>query len=188
MVDLLTAMTVSVYVALSRAQERVRFVHMEYGTTIYMDAVLEPNRSLSPKAFTLVMAIVATASLGAGIVYLFLGAWPVVGFFGLDALVLWLLFRRSFQDQRQRTRVRVTAEQVLLHHTRPDGSEKEAELPTAFARVELDEPLTWNSWLRIEHGQKAYIIGRFLTPKERKSLADALRHALIRARSERLPT
>ena len=160
---------------------------MKYGETIYMDAVLEPNRSLSPKAFKLVIAIVATASLGAGIIYFIAGAWPVIGFFGLDALLIWLLFRRSFRDQRQCTRVQVTAERVRLHHTRPDGSEKEAELPTAFARVELDEPLSWNSWLRIEHGQRAYIIGRFLTPKERKSLADALQTALIKARSERLP-
>ena len=159
---------------------------MEYGQTIYMDAVLEPNRSLSPKAFQLVMLVVAAASFGAGLVYLFAGAWPVVGFFGLDALVLWFLFRRSFRDQRQRTRVRVTAEHVRLHHTHPDGTEKEAELPTAFARVELDEPLAWNSWLRIEHGQRAYVIGRFLTPKERKSLAEALRTALLRARSERV--
>ena len=65
-------------------------------------------------------------------------------------------------------------------------TEKEAEVPTAFARVELDEPLAWNSWLRIEHGQRAYVIGRFLTPKERKSLAEALRSALLRARSERV--
>lgn len=152
-----------------------------------MDALLEPNRSLSPKAFQLVMAIVATASIGAGFIYIFAGAWPVVGFFGLDALIIWLLFRRSFRDQRQRTRVQVTAERVRLHHVRPDGSEKEAELPTAFARIELDEPLSWNSWLRIEHGQRAYIIGRFLTPDERKSFAEALRSALIQARSERLP-
>lgn len=160
---------------------------MEFGQTIYMDALLEPNRSLSPKAFQLVMAVIVTASIGAGMLYLFAGAWPVVGFFGLDALVLWAMFRWSFRQQRQRTRVRITAERVFLHHLSPDGSEKEAEIPTAFARVELDEPLAWDSWLRIEHGQRAYIIGRFLTPKERKSLAEALRSALIRARSERLP-
>jgi len=152
-----------------------------------MDALLQPNRSLSPKAFGLVMAIVGLASFGGGVVYASLGAWPVIGFFGLDALTIWLCFRWSFRQQRQRTRVRVTANQILLHHISPDGTEKEAEIPTAFARVELDEPLAWDSWLRIEHGQRAFVIGRFLTPKERKSLAEAMRSALIRARSERLP-
>jgi len=168
-------------------QERASFSSMEYGETIYMDALLEPNRSLSPKAFGLVMVVVGLASFGGGIVYASLGAWPVLGFFGLDALLIWLCFRWSFRQQRQRTRVKITAQQVTLHHIRPDGTEKEAEIPTAFARVELDEPLTWNSWLRIEHGKRAFVIGRFLTPKERKTLAEALKTALIKARSERLP-
>lgn len=160
---------------------------MEYGQTIYMDALLQPNRSLSPKAFGLVMIIVGIASFGGGVVYASMGAWPVIGFFGLDALAIWLCFRWSFRQQRQRTRVRITAEQIFLHHVSPNGNEKQAEIPTAFARVELDEPLSWNSWLRIEHGQRAFVIGRFLTPDERKSLADALRTALMRARSERIP-
>jgi uncharacterized membrane protein len=43
------------------------------------------------------------------------------------------------------------------------------------------------SWLRIEHGRTAFVIGRFLTPKERKSLAEGLRTALQRARCERHP-
>lgn len=161
---------------------------MKFGETVYMDAVLEPNRSLSPRAFGLIMVVIGAASFCAGIIYISVGAWPVLGFFGLDALLIWYCFRLSFRDQSQRTRVKVTAERVFLHHTKPDGTEKSAELPTAFARVELDEPLKWDSWLRIEHGSTAYIIGRFLTPKERKSLAMALRSALIKARSERLPT
>ena len=116
-----------------------------------------------------------------------MGALPVVGFFGLDALAIWLAFRWNFRQQNQSTRVQITAEAVHLHHTNPDGSEKTAKVPTAFARVELDEPVDWNSWLRIEHGRRAFVIGRFLTPNERRSLADALRIALAQARSERFP-
>ena len=74
-----------------------------------------------------------------------------------------------------------------MRHTDASGREKIAEVPTAFARVELDEPLTATSWLRIEHGRTAWVIGRFLTVEERKSLASRLRSALRDARSERLP-
>jgi len=153
--------------------------------TIYMDAVLQPNRSLSPKAFTLVMSIVASLSFIAGMVYLSMGAIPVVGFFGLDALAIWAAFKWNFRSQREATRVRVTAEKIQLHHTAPNGNTKEADVPTAFARVELDPKLAWNDWLRIEHGARAFVIGRFLTPKERKSFAEALRTAIQRAQSER---
>jgi len=72
-------------------------------------------------------------------------------------------------------------------HTDKKGRRREAEVPAGFARVELDEPLTPASWLRIEHGRTAWVIGRFLTVEERKSFATALRNALRAARSERAP-
>jgi len=53
--------------------------------------------------------------------------------------------------------------------------------------VELDEPVLPDSWLRIEHGRSAWVIGRFLTPDERKAFATRLREAVRAARSERLP-
>ncbi|MEM9669540.1 MAG: DUF2244 domain-containing protein [Pseudomonadota bacterium] len=155
--------------------------------TIYMDAVLTPNASLSPRAFAIVMVVVGVCSFAAGMVYFTMGAWPVVGFFGLDALAIWLAFKMSFRTQSQETRVRVDGQYVHLRHTqkgRPDKSEK---LPTAFVRVELEEPATHTSWLRIEHGSRVFIIGRFLTPEERTSFAKAMRSALRRARQERYP-
>ena len=152
---------------------------------IYMDALLVPNRSLSPKAFVWVMAVVIVTSFLAGLFYLSLGAFPVIGFFGIDVLVFWFAFHLSFRQQRQKTQIRITAETVAIHHKDGKGGEKSAELPTAFARIEIAEPLRWDSWLRLEYGKTAYVIGRFLTPKERKSLAEALRSALVRARAER---
>lgn len=152
---------------------------------IYMDAVLQPNRSLSERGFAIVMLIVGGFSFVTGMAFVSMGALPVVGFFGLDALAFYLLFRHSFRKQREETRIIVTANDVRLSHRRSNGREKTARLPAAFARVELAEPLTANSWLRIEYGQTAYIIGRFLTVEERQSLATAIRSALKAARQER---
>lgn len=154
---------------------------------IYMDAVLTPNDSLSPRAFQIVMGLTVAMSLVAGLMFLSMGAWPVIGFFGLDALALWFGFRLVRRRNREETRLRITAETLTMHHRDGKGREKTAEVPAAFARVELDEPVGPTSWLRIEHGQTAYVIGRFLTPKERKSLAAGLRDALQRARAERYP-
>lgn len=156
-------------------------------SVIYMDAVLVPNRSLSSRAFTGFMVGVAGVSFLSGMAFLSMGAWPVFGFFGLDALLIWLAFRWHRGRTPEETRVRITADEIELHHRDKKGREKRASLPSAFARIELDEPVDANSWLRIEHGRTAYIIGRFLTPKERSSLADALRQALAKARAERYP-
>lgn len=153
--------------------------------TIYMDAVLTPNRSLSPRAFTLMMTGFGAISFVCGLAFLSMGALPVVGFFGLDALLLYLAFRWTFRKQAETTRVTVTASALRLRHRKSNGDMNDVSVPTAFARITLDEPLTPHSWLRIEYGQKAYVIGRFLTPPERKSLADALKSAIGDARCER---
>ncbi|MEM7005887.1 MAG: DUF2244 domain-containing protein [Pseudomonadota bacterium] len=154
---------------------------------VYMDAVLTPNASLSPRAFAIVMGLVGIFSFAAGILYLTIGAWPVFGFFGLDALAIWFAFRLSFRSQDQQTRVLVDREFMHLSHSQRGKPDKSAKLPTAFVRVELDEPATHMSWLRIEHGSRVFVIGRFLTPEERSSFATALRAALNRARRERYP-
>jgi uncharacterized membrane protein len=154
---------------------------------IYLDALLTPNRSLSERGFAIGMAIVAVVFFLTGLMFWSLGAAPILAFFGLDMVAIWLAFRLSFNRQREQTRIIVTARTVRMHHRDIKGRTKEAEVPTAFARVELDEPLTPASWLRIEHGRTAWVIGRFLTVDERRTFAGALRKALLAARAERLP-
>jgi uncharacterized membrane protein len=152
---------------------------------IYFDAVLTPNRSLSERGFAVVMGIVGLVSFVTGMAFLSMGAVPVIGFFGLDALAIWLAFRWSFRKQSERTFIRITASHLDMLHRKANGEEKRVSVPAGFARVELEEPLRPDSWLRIEHGRTAWIIGRFLTVPERKSLAEALKSALYRAKLER---
>lgn len=156
--------------------------------TVYFDATLTPNRSLSPQAFTIVMGVVVAMSFIAGLSFVSLGAFPVIGFFGLDALAIWFAFRWSFRSLKQETRVRVTATQIDMRHTQPGQKPRDASLPTAFTRVQLDFPERKPSELKISHAGKTWIIGRFLTPAERKSLKAALESAIWRAQNERYST
>lgn len=150
-----------------------------------MDATLTPNRSLSDRGAAFLIGGIAVLFFLSGLAFLQMGALPVLGFFGLDLIAIWLAFRLSFQRQREETRIVVTADSLQLHHRDARGREKSAKVPSAFARIELEEPLSPTSWLRIEYGQTAYVIGKFLTPDERRSLAQAMRGALAAARSER---
>ncbi len=77
------------------------------------DFVLLPHRSLGPKGFLLVMGLMSTVCFAAGIAFLIAGAWPVIGFLGLDVLLVWFAFRMSYRTGRVRTH----------HHPsrRPDG-------------------------------------------------------------------
>ena len=154
-------------------------------STVYLDAVLEPPRSLSMRGFNRVMMILGGLSLFSSVVFLSIGAWPVVGFLGLEILAVWLVFRWSFRSQKARTYVRVTADTVDVRKIDGWGRERRARVSSYFARVEFDSHASGPSALRLTTSSRAYYIGEHLTPRERESFARRLTQALSDARRER---
>lgn len=153
--------------------------------SVYLDAVLHPPRSLSDRGFNRLMLLIGAISFAASVGFWLNGAWPVVGFFGIEMLALWVVFQITFRAQAARTYVRVTAEAVDVRKVDARGRERRARLPSSFARVELDPDARGARALRLAVSNRAYPIGEHLTPEERESLALALRDAIGRARRER---
>ncbi len=152
---------------------------------LYFDALMKPNASLSRSGFWVIMGVIIAINVFSMIGFLSRGAFPIIGFLGLDILAVWLAFKVCFKDQTQWTRVRISPETLRVDHRNPKGVETHVELPTAFARIELKEPVTVNSWVTLSYQREAYVIGRFLTIDERKSLVEAMRDAIQRARTHR---
>lgn len=154
-------------------------------TPVYLDAVLEPPRSLSPRGFDRFMLLVGSMSCIFGAGFILFGAYPVAGFMGLEVLLLWILFRRNFDMQKSRTLVRVTAEAVEVARIDPKGRARRILIPTFHARVLHDPNAAGRAALRISVSGRAYPIGDHLNPEERDSFALRLKTALADARRER---
>lgn len=153
--------------------------------TVYLDAVLEPPRSLTTRGLNRVMLILGLFSAVFSLGFLLMGAWPVVGFLGAEILVLWLVFQWSFRAQTARTYVRVTAEEVDVRKVDGWGRERRASMASHFARVEFDRTATGPNALRLATSRTAYPLGEFLTPRERETFARRLMQAISDARRER---
>jgi uncharacterized membrane protein len=123
--------------------------------TVYLDAVLEPPRSLSTRGLNRVMLILGVFSAVFGLGFLLVGAWPVVGFLGVEILALWLVFRWSFRAQTARTYVRVTADEVDVRKVDGWGRERRASMASHFARVEFDRTATGPNALRLATSRTA---------------------------------
>ncbi len=67
------------------------------GDPYLFDAVLQPNTSLKPRGFLLLMIAIATVSGVAGIAFMLVGAWPVLGFFGLDLALIYFAFKANYR-------------------------------------------------------------------------------------------
>src|SRR4029078_9097194 len=63
-------------------------------------ALLTPHRSLSPTGFMILMGAVCLVSFGTGLLFYLLGAWPVIGFMGLDVLLIYVAFRLNYREGR----------------------------------------------------------------------------------------
>ena len=149
------------------------------------DAVLTPNRSLRGPAFLVLAAIFAGLSTVAAVLFVHLGAWPVVGFFGLDLVLFALAFHLSYRQGRMLERVRVCAERLHVVRRYPTGREQHWSLAPFFARVEIDDPVRHDSQVRVMSHGKTLILASFLSPDERGDFARALREALHKAQTAR---
>src|SRR5574338_1098102 len=67
----------------------------DHDPTIF-SATLTPHRSLGRVGFLVLMIVFGGVSFVAGMLFLAIGAWPVLGFFGLDVLLLYLAFRLNY--------------------------------------------------------------------------------------------
>ena len=153
------------------------------GEPTLFSAVLTPHRSLSAIGFLIVMTAVGAVSFTAGMVFLLIGAWPVVGFFGLDALLVYLAFRANYRAGTAFEEVSVTPSQLLVRKVNHRGNVSEWTLNPAWVRLEREvhEEFGIERLLLVSQGRKLSIAG-FLSPNEKATFAGALTAAIGEAR------
>jgi uncharacterized membrane protein len=147
---------------------------------VVFDAVLQPHRSLSQRGFAILMGGVGAACLVNGAVFLTIGAWPVFGFFGGEALLFYLLFQLNYRSARMFERVWFNRRQLTVERHDAGGRERRWTFQPYWLRVTMDDPPRHDSRLVLTSHGRSLVIGSFLTPEERLDFARALRAALAR--------
>jgi len=146
-------------------------------------ALLTPHRSLNRTGFLAVMAFVTFVSFAAGIAFLLMGAWPVLGVFGLDVLAIYWAFRVNFRRARASEEILVTPSELRVRRISHRGHVVEFVLNPLWVRLDQIS--------HAEYGiEKLYLvsrgrhlsIGSFLGPDEKASFAKALTAALQAAK------
>jgi uncharacterized membrane protein len=152
------------------------------GETVYFDAILHPNRSLSPAGFRWLMLGFSALSLSVGSYFFLIGAWPIVGFMGLDILLLYLCFKLNYRSGRTFETVRLTARELEVNRQNHWGERRSWRFQPYWLRVDLPEPVEHDSQIRLMSHGRSVTIGSFLAPEERADFASALKTALDQAR------
>lgn len=147
-------------------------------------AVLRPYRSLSPRGFRILMSLIIGCTFSIGLAFWLLGAWPVVGFCGLDLLLIHQAFRLSFRQARAAEEIELTRDRLSIRRISKNGIlTEETGLNPYWARLEVDRhPDFGVTGVSVaSHGQR-FPLASFLGPREREEFANAFGAALARAR------
>ena len=149
--------------------------------------VLHPHRSLSPRGFLILMLALGFVSFVTGVAFAWIGAWPVLGFFGLDVVLVYLAFKLNFRSGRIYETLDLTREALQLTRVDPAGRKEVFDFNPFWVRVKLtaSRPDGRTSLHLASHGREV-AFAQFLTDDERRDLAEVLSGALIDARGARI--
>ena len=146
-----------------------------------------PQRSLPSRNFHLLMGLLGLVSLAAGVGFVAAGAWPVIGFFGLDVALVYLAFRLNYRTARQSETIRLADDTFTVERVSVRGERRNWRFQPFWVRVILEErPDASNRLLVASHG-RSLVIGDFVPPATRRELAAILRDALTRWRNSLNP-
>ncbi len=145
-------------------------------------AVLTPYRSLGPSGFLALMIALGAMSFVTGVVFLVAGAWPVLGFFGVDVLLVYIAFKLNYRSGRLYETIEVTPSRFTLTRVHPSGRQEQFDCNPYWARVNLREWPDGRTVLSVFSQGTELAFGRFLTDDERRDFAAALKEALLAAR------
>ena len=144
---------------------------------------LRPHRSLTCAQAKVLVGLASAALVVTTLPFFLMGAWPIVGFLGLDALGLWLAFEVSFRSARAYEDVRVTPLELLLAKVSPRGAAREWRFNPSWVRIDrsVHEEFGLQRLALVSHGRSVEFAS-FLGPVEKAAVAGDLALALARAR------
>jgi uncharacterized membrane protein len=146
-------------------------------------ALLTPHRSLGPTGFLVLMAALAGISFITGLVFFLAGAWPVMGFFGLDVLLVYIAFKVSYRSAAAYEQVTMTPSTLTVRKVSHRGKVAEWTLNPVWVRLqrEENEEFGLERLFLVSHGRRLPV-ATFLGPEENANFASALLAALGEAR------
>lgn len=152
-------------------------------------ARLTPHRSLPRNGFVLLMLLIGGLTLSTGVMFLAIGAWPIVAFLILDVVIILLAFHLSYRSGRAYEEVTVTPDALTIKRVSPWGRVSVDELHPVWTRLKTayDEEEERVLAIKLESKGKQVPVGAFMNPDDKESFANALGEVLAKLKRGGVP-
>lgn len=143
-------------------------------------ARLTPHRSLPLNGFVALMALIGVLSLSTALMFLAVGAWPIVAFLALDVVIIFLAFQLNYTAARAYEDVIVTRSELIVRRVNAWGRVTVETLHPFWTRLKTayDEDAEQVLAIKLESKGQQVPVGAFLNPDDKESFANALGDAL----------
>ena len=145
-------------------------------------AVLHAHRSLGPKGFVILMSAIAAVNFAVGAMFFMMGAWPIVGFCGVDVLLVYLAFKLNYRAGKAYELVELTPDLLKLTQVAPSGKSRSFEFNPYWVRVLFSERPDGRTRLSLSSHGRELEFGHVLNDDERRDFAGVLTAALANNR------
>lgn len=146
-------------------------------------AILRPHRSLSPKGLSWVIGLTSLAGLLISLPFFFMGAWPIVGFMGLDVVMIALAFRINAAEGRNEEQIFLSRIHLLIRNLNWRGEVREAEFNPRWSKLEReDHPEFGLERLSVVQGRTRQEVARCLGREDRAEFCEVFSRALAQAK------
>ena len=108
-----------------------------------------------------------------------IGAWPVIGFMGLDVALIYVAFKLNFRALRLYETVDLTSEALTVTRVQPSGKTQMWSFNPYWVRLKVEERIGRSTELSLASHGKRLVFASFLTDGEREDFAAALGAALV---------
>jgi uncharacterized membrane protein len=156
--------------------------HSPYDTQIFARRT-QPHRSLNRAGFIRLLMIFSAMSFCVTLPFVFMGAWPVAGFMGVDVAIFYFAFRSNFRAARAYEDVIVTPLALHIEKVSQRGQCRRWRFNPQWVRLERQEDEDFGLIrLAAVSRDRQIEIATWLAPDARAEFADGLSRALAEAR------
>ena len=111
-----------------------------------------------------------------------MGAWPVIGFLGVEIGLVWFLFKVNYKSSKNFEQISITKNSTLIKKINWRGAIINFTIESPWIKASCIKSNGTSDKLFLNYHADQLEIGKFLPPQEKALLANALNNCFERLR------
>ena len=158
-----------------------------YPNDILLEVSLSPSVASRITTIRWILMLFGLLCLSVGLIFAANGAQPVLGFMGLEVILLYVAYRFCQRNTRMAEQIVLSSRNLIFRRIDRDGNISITNFEPFWLNVELVKIQGISKHVTIGSKGRKKKVGAFLTPKEQLKLLNTLEQALESLRYSPIP-